>query len=151
MNLYAGNLNSFFLKIRPIFDSILFNMIPTLNLQQEMNLCAFRVQQTICLKGFKSGAGLVGNERKTRSCWHSANATRLICWMQMQRLARASRLLTSSLLGQTTHFPRPSTVGNGTTPHGVGTINRLRRLGLLKWTFGMDLSFVSNVNPDPPF
>ena len=51
-------------------------MIPTLNLQQEMNLCAFRVQQSICLNGFKSGAGLVGNECKTRN--HCASHERLL-------------------------------------------------------------------------
>ena len=134
MNLF---LNPFLAQIWLIDSSVLFHVTPTPDHVPTWNLRSSRVRQSICLKGFKNGAGLVGNY--------------LICWTQMQRLARASRLLTSSLLGQTTHFPRPSTVGNGTTPHGVGTINRLRRLGLFKWTFGMDLSFVSNINPDPAF
>ena len=47
-------LNPFFLKISPIDESVLFHVDPIFNLQQEMNLRAFRVQQSICLKGFKS-------------------------------------------------------------------------------------------------
>ena len=96
MNLF---LNPFLPEKTHTDDSVLFHVTPTPDHGPTWNLRSPRVRQSICLKGFKNGAGLVGNY--------------LICWTQMQRLARASRLLTSSLLGQTTHLPRPSAVDIG--------------------------------------
>ena len=67
----------FSLKRSQILSQICFTRSLPLNLRQEMNLCSFRVQQTICLKGFKSGGSLVGNECKTRNHYASHNNSSL--------------------------------------------------------------------------